>query len=61
MRLTKALKTELLLGCAKCGKRFIDAKSVKKNWKNVKYLTTPNIVAVDEDAIYLCDQCVGRI
>jgi hypothetical protein len=56
----KPVQTELLLGCAKCGRRFIDAKSVATSWKRVKYLAIPNSVTIDKETIFVCDRCLKK-
>jgi len=56
----KKLQTELLLGCAKCGRRFVDARSIVKDWKHVKYLNTPNSVTIGQETTFVCDRCLKK-
>jgi hypothetical protein len=57
----KALRTELLMGCADCGRRFIDSESVQDGWKNVRYIVEPVIVTVEgQRSKFVCPECASR-
>ena len=57
----QAIRTELLMGCADCGRRFVDAQSIKRGWKNVVYTTQPMIVTVEgQQPKFVCGECAAK-
>lgn len=56
-KLPNDAQVELLLGCAHCGKRFIDARSVVRDWRYFRFINSPITFTVGKKTVFICKQC----